>query len=267
MSSGTLYRVALVRTDVPENISPPSSGFLRVIRLHSLVTVECPSIRLRLSFPCKYSLQQAIQICRTFHLGNIVLCMRDFRRGLNWQRNLLYYSTNLTFNSAVFACLLVSFNGGRFPSFDYLNCPCAFATEIHTEFLRYSVKLSFAKWTDVKSQSQSYVIIDGKSSSLSWCQAPILEPIITFLLLWGSATFYEGRACRLQLLRSLSSAAILGSGSRRTHILRCQVWDSCNLEDRVLVFNSQRVRWPSYTHRHWVNWSKVTVIFRPRSVA
>jgi hypothetical protein len=30
-SSGMLRRVALVRTDVSDNISPPSSGFLRVI--------------------------------------------------------------------------------------------------------------------------------------------------------------------------------------------------------------------------------------------
>jgi hypothetical protein len=34
------YRVALVRTDVSENITPPSSGFLRVLGLHSCVTVE-----------------------------------------------------------------------------------------------------------------------------------------------------------------------------------------------------------------------------------
>jgi hypothetical protein len=31
MSSGTSYHVALVKTDGSENISPPSSGFLRVI--------------------------------------------------------------------------------------------------------------------------------------------------------------------------------------------------------------------------------------------
>jgi hypothetical protein len=40
MSSGTLYHVALVRIDVLENISPPSSWILRVIRFHSCVTVE-----------------------------------------------------------------------------------------------------------------------------------------------------------------------------------------------------------------------------------
>jgi hypothetical protein len=36
----TLYRVALVRPNVSENISPPSSGFLGVIRFHSVITME-----------------------------------------------------------------------------------------------------------------------------------------------------------------------------------------------------------------------------------
>jgi hypothetical protein len=40
MLSGTLYRVALVPTDVSENISPLSSGILRVIGFHSCVMVE-----------------------------------------------------------------------------------------------------------------------------------------------------------------------------------------------------------------------------------
>jgi hypothetical protein len=40
MSSGTSYHVDLVRTAVSENISPPSSGFLRVKGLHSCVTME-----------------------------------------------------------------------------------------------------------------------------------------------------------------------------------------------------------------------------------
>jgi hypothetical protein len=38
--SGTLYCVAVVRIDVSENLSPPSSGFLSVIWFHSWVTVE-----------------------------------------------------------------------------------------------------------------------------------------------------------------------------------------------------------------------------------
>jgi hypothetical protein len=40
MSSGTLYRVAQVRTNVSENISSPSSGFLKVITFHSCVIME-----------------------------------------------------------------------------------------------------------------------------------------------------------------------------------------------------------------------------------
>jgi hypothetical protein len=40
MLSGTLYRVALVRTEVSENMSPPFSGYLRLIEFHSYVTVE-----------------------------------------------------------------------------------------------------------------------------------------------------------------------------------------------------------------------------------
>jgi hypothetical protein len=40
MRSGTVYRVVRVRTDVSENISPPSSWFLRVMCFQSCVTVE-----------------------------------------------------------------------------------------------------------------------------------------------------------------------------------------------------------------------------------
>jgi hypothetical protein len=40
MSSGTLYHVALVRTNISENILPPSAGFLGVIAFHSCVTME-----------------------------------------------------------------------------------------------------------------------------------------------------------------------------------------------------------------------------------
>jgi hypothetical protein len=46
MSSGTLYLVAVVRTDISGNITPPSSGFLRVRGLHSCVTVESLLINL-----------------------------------------------------------------------------------------------------------------------------------------------------------------------------------------------------------------------------
>jgi hypothetical protein len=44
MSSGTLYRVALVETDVSENLSSPSSGFLKQIGFHNCITVGTPSL-------------------------------------------------------------------------------------------------------------------------------------------------------------------------------------------------------------------------------
>jgi hypothetical protein len=40
MPSGAMYRVALGKTDVSENMSPLSSGFLVVKGFHSCVTVE-----------------------------------------------------------------------------------------------------------------------------------------------------------------------------------------------------------------------------------
>jgi hypothetical protein len=40
MSSGTLCFVAVVRSNVSENILPPSSGFLKVTGLRSYVTME-----------------------------------------------------------------------------------------------------------------------------------------------------------------------------------------------------------------------------------
>jgi hypothetical protein len=43
MSSGTLCRVALLRSDVSENLLSPSSGFLKLTGFHSCVTVETKS--------------------------------------------------------------------------------------------------------------------------------------------------------------------------------------------------------------------------------
>jgi hypothetical protein len=40
MSSGTLYGVALARTDVSENLSSPSSGLFKLIGFHSCIGVE-----------------------------------------------------------------------------------------------------------------------------------------------------------------------------------------------------------------------------------
>jgi hypothetical protein len=40
MPSGTLYHIALGGTDILENISPPSSRFLRVIGFHICITMQ-----------------------------------------------------------------------------------------------------------------------------------------------------------------------------------------------------------------------------------
>jgi hypothetical protein len=52
----------------------------------------------------------------------------------------------------------------------------------------------------------------------------------------------RGWVCRLQLLLDLASAVVLGSESRRTHILLCQTRDSHNLEGQVPVFISPKNR-------------------------
>jgi hypothetical protein len=69
----------------------------------------------------------------------------------------------------------------------------------------------------MKSESESYVTIDGQSASLSWCQSPIwsLRPdFITVRQLrvcWCEApSLTRGRVCRLQLL--LASPAQSFSG-------------------------------------------------------
>jgi hypothetical protein len=51
VSSGTLYRVSLVRTDVSEDMSP-SSGFHSVVRPRSCVTVQSLLISLRIEEYC-----------------------------------------------------------------------------------------------------------------------------------------------------------------------------------------------------------------------
>jgi hypothetical protein len=68
MSSGTLYHVAVVSTDVLENVSPPPSGFLRVIGPHSYVTVEIPvDYSPHRGLLCKVE-ERCLREC--FHAGN-----------------------------------------------------------------------------------------------------------------------------------------------------------------------------------------------------
>jgi hypothetical protein len=62
-SAGTLHSVPLVRTDVSENVSPPSSGFLRVTGIHSCITVA--SLLISLSslvyiHPTMHMVQQSV---------------------------------------------------------------------------------------------------------------------------------------------------------------------------------------------------------------
>jgi hypothetical protein len=45
MPFGTVCHVALVRTDISEDISSPSLGFLSVIGFHSCVTVETITLK------------------------------------------------------------------------------------------------------------------------------------------------------------------------------------------------------------------------------
>jgi hypothetical protein len=98
----------------------------------------------------------------------------------------------------------------------------------------------------IKSRSHSYVTTDGRSASLSWCQAPI----------WGlRQDFYYCRTfAGLLIWDALSDertglpftiAAGPRQGSRtRNHILLSQIRDSHNLEGQVPVFISHRNRVP-----------------------
>jgi hypothetical protein len=83
-------------------------------------------------------------------------------------------------------------------------------------------------------ESESYIMTDGQSASLSWNKAPIwgLRPdFITVRQLrvcwYGALSLSRGRLCCLQLLQALASAVILGSEFRgtRDRILLFEVWD------------------------------------------
>jgi hypothetical protein len=103
-----------------------------------------------------------------------------------------------------------------------------------------------------QSQSQTYFTTGGLLSSISsWCQAPWhTRPVFIFQVNTCSYIPYvissltRGWVCHLQLLIALTSAVILGSGSRGTHnhILLSQIRDSLNLEGQVPLFISPRNR-------------------------
>jgi hypothetical protein len=85
-----------------------------------------------------------------------------------------------------------------------------------------------------QSQSQSHIATDGQSVSKSWCRAPSGAYDQIFITVWqlrscwcGALSLTRGRACRLQLLLAVASAAILGSEplGTRDRILLSQIWD------------------------------------------
>jgi hypothetical protein len=92
---------------------------------------------------------------------------------------------------------------------------------------------------------------DSQSASLSWCWAPsgaqnqIFVTVRQLRVCWCGVPFLmRGWVCRLWLPLALTSAVILGSGSRgpHDHILLSQIWDSPNLEGQDPVFISPRKR-------------------------
>jgi hypothetical protein len=91
--------------------------------------------------------------------------------------------------------------------------------------------LAHNSYLHLTDQSQSFVITDGRSASLSWCRGPSRAQDQYFV------TVRQLRVCRLQLL-ALASAVILGSESRGTHdhILLSHILDSPNLEGQAPVF-------------------------------
>jgi hypothetical protein len=106
-------------------------------------------------------------------------------------------------------------------------------------------------WNCAGAQSQSYVMTDGHSASLSWCKAPSVAQDQIFVIVrqlrvcWcGVPSLTSGRVCHLQLLLALASAVILRSPSHRfhNHIIPSQMGDSPNLEGQVSIFRSPRNR-------------------------
>jgi hypothetical protein len=102
------------------------------------------------------------------------------------------YSIHKVFSVFTNRCLVVASNGGRFPSSGFLNCPWLQLPPSHFSQLQLSTDS-----TNHSSQSQSYVMTNGQSVSLSWCQAPIwdLRPNFFFCLrvvgslIWGAFSY------------------------------------------------------------------------------
>jgi hypothetical protein len=114
-------------------------------------------------------------------------------------------------------------------------------------------------------QSQSYIMTDGQSASLFWCQAPIWDPrpIFPLLLLrvcWCGALSLWREAWSI-VSSDLSPTGLM-------NIFYClYFWDSANLEGQVPVFISPRNRvaqlYSQALGSRWYQKVKVNVILRP----
>jgi hypothetical protein len=100
-----------------------------------------------------------------------------------------------------------------------------------------------------QSQSQSYVMIDSQSASLSWCQATIRTrdkfslDSCGFVILWRPLWREDGSVIYCCCLTSPAQSLSGPSPSGFKTILYCpKFWDSHNLEGQVPVFISPRDR-------------------------
>jgi hypothetical protein len=111
-----------------------------------------------------------------------------------------------------------------------------------------------------QSQSQSYLMTNGQSASLSWCQATISARDQFFFLLeisfrqlqvcyFVAPSLTRGRVCNLLSLLVLANAVLLDS--RPNSIVPIlETPPTCRARSPHLY--PQGTGWPRYTPRHWV---------------
>jgi hypothetical protein len=113
-------------------------------------------------------------------------------------------------------------------------------------------------------QSQSYVMTDGQSASLSCVKHPsgtqdqIFITVRRQRVCWcGAPSLTRGRVCRVQLLLALASAITLGSVSAGVmtifYCLRFETPPTWRAKSPYLYLLG--TGWPGYTPRHWVPFS------------
>jgi hypothetical protein len=90
MLSGTLYRIALVRTNVSKNILSPSSGFFRVIGFHSCDTVE--SLLIGLSIEGYYLWSKYTVLWDAFTAESITDAFWDFVLNMHTYFDFLFHT-------------------------------------------------------------------------------------------------------------------------------------------------------------------------------